>query len=84
MIKPNKEGRYWVNISPYYYYLTVIEAWLKQRSLPQEMGSLLCEKLEERETERLEMLDFMAQRLKLTREELIAGIVDGTIAPKDD
>jgi len=80
-IAPNKHGRYYVNIPPYYLYILAIEAWLKGRSLPEEAGSLLCSKLGERENKRVEMLALLADRMGITPQALRDGILAGTIAP---
>jgi hypothetical protein len=80
-IAPNKHGRYYVNIPPYYLYMLAIEAWLKGRSLPEEAGSLLCSKLGEREGKRVEMLALLAERMGITPHALREGILAGTIAP---
>ena len=78
---PSSDGRYRISISPYYFFMLEIERWLKGRSLPEEAGSLLCAKLAEREVKRNEMLDFIAGRLNINRQQLIRGILDRTIAP---
>jgi hypothetical protein len=79
-IAPNKHGRYYVNIPPYYLYMLAIEAWLKGRSLPEEAGSLLCSKLGEREGKRVEMLALLAERMGITPQALRDGIMNGSIA----
>lgn len=77
---PNKTGRYYVNIPPYYYFMLYIEAWLKGRSLPEEAGSLLCSKLQERAPKREEMIAQLALMVGITPEALRAAILAGTIA----
>ena len=79
-IAPNKHGRYYVNLPPYYLYMLAIEAWLKARSLPEEAGSLLCSKLGEREGKRVEMLTLLADRMGITPQALREGILNGSIA----
>lgn len=78
---PSKDGRYWVNVPPYYYFQLKIEAFLKGRSLPQEGGSLLCSKLGEREVKRGEMLVYIARQMGISTAELERGILNDTIAP---
>ena len=79
---PNNKGRYYANLSPYYFWLLTIEAWLKNRSLAEEAGSLLQAKLGERAAKRDEMLSLVADRLGMTRDRLQQQILDGTIAPE--
>lgn len=79
-IAPNKQGRYYVNLPPYYLYMLAIEAWLKGRSLPEEAGSLLCSKLGEREGKRAEMLSLLADRMGVSQQALREGILNGSIA----
>jgi hypothetical protein len=77
----NKKGRYYANLSPYYFWMLVIEAWLKNRSLAEEAGSLLQAKLMERVGKRDEMLAVYAEQLKISKEELTKKILEGTIEP---
>lgn len=79
---PNNKGRYYANLSPYYFWLLTIEAWLKNRSLAEEAGSLLQAKLGERAAKRDEMLTLIADRLGTTKDRLQQQILDGTIAPE--
>lgn len=79
---PNSKGRYYANLSPYYFWLLTIEAWLKNRSLAEEAGSLLQAKLGERVAKRDEMLTLIADRLGTTKDRLQQQILDGTIAPE--
>ena len=76
---PNKLNRYYANLSVYYYWMLVVEAWLKNRSLSEEAGSLLSAKLMQRKPEREEMLMTIASELGITRDELWRGIIHGTI-----
>jgi hypothetical protein len=76
---PNKLNRYYANLSVYYYWLLVVEAWLKNRSLSEEAGSLLSAKLMQRKPEREEMLNAIATEMGITRDELWQGIIRGTI-----
>lgn len=78
---PNKLNRYYANLSPYYYWMLVVEAWLKGRSLSEEAGSLLSATLYRRKNDREEMLTTVAGEMGITRDELWRGIIDGTIAP---
>lgn len=78
---PNKKGRYYANLSPYYFWMLVIEAWLKNRSLSEEAGSLLQAKLMERGPKRAEQLGYYAERLKMTPVELEKAILNGEIDP---
>jgi hypothetical protein len=76
---PNKLNRYYANLSVYYYWMLVVEAWLKNRSLSEEAGSLLSAKLMERKAHREEMLMTIATEMGITRDELWQGIIRGTI-----
>lgn len=79
----NKAGRYYAKLSPFYYWMLVLEAWFKNRSLAEEAGSLLSAKLMERAPKRDEMLKKVASRLGITESELEEAIYAGTIAPDD-
>lgn len=76
---PNRLNRYYANLSVYYYWMLVVEAWLKNRSLSEEAGSLLSAKLMQRKPEREEMLTTIATEMGITRDELWRGIIHGTI-----
>lgn len=79
----NKAGRYYAKLSPIYFWALTVEAWLKNRSLAEEAGSLLSAKLMERTPKRDEMLNEIAARLDITKDELVAAIYAGTIASDD-
>lgn len=78
---PSKLNRYYANLSPYYFWMLLVESWIKGRSLSEEAGSLLGAKLMERESKREIMLERIAGRMGITRDALWNGILDGTIAP---
>lgn len=80
---PNKAGRYYANLAPVYFWALTIEAWLKNRSLSEEAGSLLSAKLMEREDKRDRLLERVAIRLNMTVRDLEEAIYAGTIAPDD-
>lgn len=80
---PNKAGRYYANLSPVYLWALTLEAWLKNRSLSEEAGSLLCAKLMEREAARDRLLEKVAFRLGKTKTELEEAIYAGVIAADD-
>lgn len=76
----NKDGRYRIKLPPFYYYILKVEAKLKGRSIPEEGGSLLSAFLSQREAKRNEMLDFNAAMMGISREQLIEGYLNDTIA----
>lgn len=78
---PSKDGRYWIHVPPYYWIMWRIEAWLKSDSLAKSGGSLFCAKLMERSTKRDEMLTLLAGQMGISKERLIEGILNETIAP---
>lgn len=77
---PSRFGRYYANLGLSHYEMLFVEAWLENRSLAEEAGSLLSAKLVQRKEERDEMLRKLARRMGITYDELWDGILDGTIA----
>jgi hypothetical protein len=78
---PSKFNRYYANLGISHYWMLFVEAWLKNRSLAEEAGSLLAAKLVQRTQDRDEMLNRIARRMGISYDELWDGIIDGTIAP---
>lgn len=80
-LAPSKDGRYWIHVPAYYWFMWRIEAWLKGDSLAKSGGSLFCAKLMERGPKRDEMLTLLANQMGISKEKLIEGILNDTISP---
>lgn len=78
---PSKDGRYWIHVPAYYWFMWRIEAWLKGDSLAKSGGSLFCAKLMEHESKRDAMLTLLADQMGISKEQLIKGILAEAIAP---
>jgi hypothetical protein len=68
-------------LGEYYSDLLVIEAKIKNRPVATEASSLLCAKLMERETSRNKMLDHLAWKRGVTRQEVIRLILSDKLGP---
>lgn len=62
----------------YYYDQLTIEAWLKGNTVAGEAKSLLCARLMQRKEYREEMIDWLARKRGVSRQELIDAILSGT------
>ena len=66
---------YVAGLGEYYSDALKIEAWLKNRSIQAEAGSLLTDKLIQREAQRMKILEDLARKRKISAEELIDQIL---------
>ncbi|WP_228055892.1 hypothetical protein [Lusitaniella coriacea] len=66
-------------LGEYYAVLLNLDSWVNARSTATQANSLLCAKLQERETRIMERLDFLAKLRNVTRDELIKQVLAGTV-----
>lgn len=71
------------DLGEYYYDLLVIEARLKNRTLANESNSLLCAKLMDRAPTRDKMLNHLAWKRGISKEEVIKLLLSGELGPID-
>ena len=76
MPKQNNERIYTSPISEYYHDLLKIDSWIVAKTKASQAASLLCAKLQERESRVKERLEYLAKKRNITVDELWNEILE--------
>lgn len=81
MIKPK---RIYIQLGEYYDDLLKLDSWINDRAVGNQAGSLICAKLQERESRIKERIKYLADKRGCSSEELIKQILNGEIPQEEE